>query len=384
MALSSSTFRWVRPWLLTVVGVLTICHLVVCSSSTALGADDLEARRQEIAAMSPAEQQELLRRQERFLALPQDEQNRLRALQAAIDADPKADRLRQVLAGYHEWLKTRSPGERAELAKLSRPERVEAIRRSVRYQQITRRLAENFELLTSRDMRNILDWIEDLLWHQRDELIASTSPSMRAWFERQSDERQRRALLHVAVGQWRHAGSGKKPVSIQQEDIQKLSENLSDEAQAELAKRNGLEEQRRLVGGWIFSSMNERSDFGRSSRRSAPLPEADVAEFFESELSAGKRDELMSLSPSKARQELRRMYWRRDRGESMFRGGPAAPRPDRRHPQGFDRDRPPHDGKSFDSRRGPPRKKSGSPPHPPERHGEPDGTSNRSTGEPEF
>ena len=339
---------------LGVVSVLAIGPMLICTTVAARGDDDLDARRQQIAAMSPAEQQELLRRQERFSALPDDEQNRLRELQAAIDADPKADRLNQVLAGYHEWLKTQSPGARAELAKLSPEQRVRAIRRSVRRQESTRRLAENFELLTSRDMRHILEWIESLLWRQRDAMVASMSPPMRAWFERQSENRQRRALLHVAVGQARHRGARRSEVEITPQDIRRLSERLSDDAKAELAKRDGLEEQRRLVGGWIFSSMTERSELGRSSRRGTPLPEAEVAEFFESELSPGKREELMSLPPSQAREELRRMFWRRDRGESMFRGGPGPPRPERRRRDGFDRDRPPPD-----PRRGPPRGKDG-------------------------
>src|SRR5262245_14752141 len=68
---------------------------VLCASSLCPGsaaADDaLEIRRQQIANLSPTEQQDLLRRLERFNALPTEEQDRLRALQAAIDADEHAD-----------------------------------------------------------------------------------------------------------------------------------------------------------------------------------------------------------------------------------------------------------------------------------------------------
>ena len=321
--------------------------------------DDPAAQRRQIAALPPADRQELLRQQERFLALPTDEQERLRALQGAVDADPNAAHLRQTLVGYHEMLKTLSASERAKLAESPPAERVEAIESIVRRQQREREHRQRVELLTSRDMRNVVRWIEDLAWRERQRLIAEMSPGMRGWFDKQNEDRQRMALVHMALDRARRGGQNR--LDIRDQDLDRLATKLSERAQAEMAKQPDLQARRRLAGGWVFSSMVERWEGGRASRRSTPLPEADVAEFFENELSDRKRDELMNLPPSKAREELRRMYWHRERGESMFRGGPAGPggpRSDRPRPRGGG---PPPDGPSIGPRGGPARGDHGSP-----------------------
>ncbi len=137
---------------------------------------------------------------------------------------------------------------------------------------------------------------------------------------------------------------GESRVDITEEDVARLAKRLSDGPQAELAKQADLTGKRAIVGGWVFTSWIERMDYGRGPRRPAPLPEADVAQFFENELPAPKRDELMSLPQNEARDQLRRMYWDRGKRGSFFhdgrpgRGGPRGdrPRPDGEYP---DRDR---------------------------------------------
>ena len=98
--------RHIRKALVLVAAVLA---LATVGDPTA---EELEARRAKIAAMDPAQQQDLLRKLERFEALPEAEQQRLRELQAAIDADPNAERLLIVLERYHEWLKTITNSQR--------------------------------------------------------------------------------------------------------------------------------------------------------------------------------------------------------------------------------------------------------------------------------
>lgn len=362
MLRNSSLNRW-----LTALALAVGAH----GGTAVLGTEvSFAERRSEIAAMSPADQQELLRKQERFLALPQEEQERLRKLQHAIDADPKADRLRLVLRNYHEWLKSLSPSERIELNERPPAERVAKIKQIVHRQEAARRHAQSVELLSRRDMNGILEWIEDIAWQHREKLVSEMSDRMRSWFEKENKERQRRLLLHMALDRARGGDGRKAMVNIGEADIQRLSQRLSEKPKAELAKRENLQEQRKLVGGWVFSSLIERSESGRSSRRGAPLPEADVAQFFERELSARKRDELMGLSPSKQREELRRMYWQRERGESTFRGGPG-PRPDGK----FGPRRGPGEG-------GPPR--DGDRPRPEKPRNPGDDAPPDSSGEPEY
>ncbi len=357
--------------------VVALGWLAADGATRAMAADDLVARRQRIASMSPVEQQELLDKYQRFSALPPDEQERLRELQAAIDADPKAERLREVLAAYHEWLKTLSPGERAELLEMSPTERVEQIAQRTRKQAFRRRLEESAEMLTRRDMNIIVHWIERILWQQRDTLVSQMSPRHRERFNREDEQSQRRHLVYFAIERAR-SSRGKTRVDIRDEDIGYLSDRLSPQAREELGKRTDFEDRRNLIGRWVLSAMFERSDDGRSARRAELLPKADVAQFFDEELSAGKRDELMRKDPRDAREELRRMYWRGKRSESMFRGSPrgprgGGPRPDRRGPDRFRPDGPrpaPHEGpplggKAFGPGEGPPPKSERGPPRRP-------------------
>jgi hypothetical protein len=330
--------------------VAAVCVIsVVClgTGGSLRGDDDLDARRREIASLSPADQQELLRKHERFLALPEAEQERLRELQAAIDADPEGERLRQVLAGYHEWLKTLSTGQRSELAAKPPAERVKDIQRIMRHQEMQRRN----ELLTRHDKREVMRWIEDLVWQQRELLFAGMDKRRREWFEQRNEEDQRRALVFEAIERSRRS-RGQERMEIREEDIDKLAKKLSDRPREELAKQADLASKRGIVGGWVFSTWLERMDYGRGPRRPAPLPEADVAQFFENELPALKREELMSLPQSEAREQLRRMYFDRQERGPFFRDG----RPGRGGPPGGPGDRPRGDGERPD-RRGPEKKK---------------------------
>jgi len=308
------------------------------SSLPALAEDDLHARRATVATLSPAEQQELLQKQERFLALPPDEQDRLRSLQAAIDADPHGARYRQILSGYHEWLKTLSPTERAELSELPPEQRIKRIKDIQRHQQHERDHAQRMELLTSRDMRAILSWMEDLVWANREKLLAELPKDRKKWIEKQSEKDQRRSLLYMTFERSRRGGGMRGMMNLSAADFERLNAKLSDKPKAELAKAPSVQDQRKVVAGWILTAMIEQSRFGRAARRGGSLPEADVADFVEHKLPPDQRDHVMSLPPNEAREQLRRLYWEHERGDSPFPGGPFGGRPD---------------GKSFSPRKGP-------------------------------
>ncbi|HEV3137664.1 MAG TPA: hypothetical protein VGZ26_07160, partial [Pirellulales bacterium] len=134
--------------------------LAVGAATVGSASDDLAGRRLQIEHMTPAEQQDLLRRQERFSTLPLEEQQRLRSLQASLDADPHARQLEQVLKHYHEWLKTLSPGQRAELADLGPADRVARIKRIRQQQEFARQQARRAELLSTKDVQEIVRWSE--------------------------------------------------------------------------------------------------------------------------------------------------------------------------------------------------------------------------------
>ena len=65
--------------------------------------------------MSSDERNDLREKYDKFEALSPDEQDQLRRLHEQLESDPQGDKLRRLLLRYHEWLKTLTPGERADL-----------------------------------------------------------------------------------------------------------------------------------------------------------------------------------------------------------------------------------------------------------------------------
>ena len=300
------------------------------AAGPATTAEELAARRERIDRLEPSQQQELLRKYQRFQAMPAQEQQRLRELQAEISADPDSERLHQVLERYHEWLKTITPSQRATLAELPPRQRVKQLEHIQRGQ----RADEQLELLSRHDRRNIMGWISALVKEHRQDVLASMSQEDRRRFNERDASTQHRWLIYRT---FRGSRNSEHDSRVTQQDIDRLAERLSDEARAELAKATTLEAQRRVVGMWVYATLR-RSRSWRGGRVN-PLVGEELLQFLQNEVSPARREELLKMPREEMLRELRRMYFeqgrgpRRERGPGDFRG-PGRPR-DRR-PRGPD------------------------------------------------
>ena len=95
-----------------------------CSPRSARAIDALAERRQQIESLSADQKEELRVKFAKFEALSSDEQEQLRRLHEQLDSDPQGNQLRRTLARYHEWLKSLSPSDRADLLVLPPTERL--------------------------------------------------------------------------------------------------------------------------------------------------------------------------------------------------------------------------------------------------------------------
>ncbi len=324
--------------------VVLVCALLALAATgnpngDSLSAEELAARRARIAAMDPDKQQDLLRKFERFSALPEEEQQRLRALQAAITADPSSERLLLVLERYHEWLKTINTTQRAKLAEMPVKERIEAIEHLRR----TQRDAQRLEPLTRDDMRDIRRWVDELVELHRDELVAGIHGRARDWYNRQSDPSSKHmALVYRLFGRSRGGDESK----VSQQDLDRLTQKLSESARGELAEAGTLEEQRRLVRGWIFASLRRSSEW-RSGRRNNPVVGEELLQFLQTEVPPAERERLLQKPREEMLQELRKMYFERSGGppRGSFDGRSGRDRPEYRRgrpdgPRGESPERP--------------------------------------------
>lgn len=301
-----------------------LISLVALGAAPAPTAEELAARRAKIDAMDPATRQELLRRYERFSQLSAEEQQRLRDLQAEISADPNSERLHRILERYHEWLKTITPSQRAELAELPYDKRVERIERIQRHQKIGQRL----ESLAPQDTPAIMRWIYDLAKKYGDDVVADMDERDRDRFARLDRSAQQRWLVFRIFGGRR---GSQRQSRVTPDDIERLAVRLSDGARAELAADGSPEAQRRLVGAWVYGTLY-RSGSWRGDRRVNPLIGEELLEFLQDEVPPAERERLLKKPREEMLRELRKMYFERGHREDGL--PPIGPQFDRRRRSG--------------------------------------------------
>jgi hypothetical protein len=262
----------------------------------------LAKRRERVAQMPEPEKQQLRERQEYFEQLDPAERQRLRALDADLAADPQGPALRRAMSLYYEWLKTIDDAtERAELRQrppAERLARVEELRAEQARQAERRLLAEDQEVLRP--------WLEEAIRTRlpEDERAAfdAAEPGARMWL--------------IGGELWRRyegwQGAGNFAKKLTPEELTRLHDALSPEAQARLDARGMLEQQQALVGDWIGELL---WSFGRRAQRTDPS-DPELERFFREGLTAQRQAELDGLPEHRRRQRIREWYleWREAEG----------------------------------------------------------------------
>jgi hypothetical protein len=296
--------------------------------------NDIAAKRDHIAQLSINERQELLRNQERFNELTTAEQQRLRTLHEELVADPASATLYGVLERYHEWLKTLSPEQRAELADLSAAPRIDRIAKLLAKQkEEQQRKQQRFtggEPLPPEDVQVIFDWFEELVQRHRDELLASMPANRRADVEKLDETGKKRALMFVALRRWRN-----EPIPLGVDDFDRLVTRLSPTAREQLEKADTPQRKRHLAREWLFQVMASRWGSMSVRRSLASIASEELERFFQDELPESDQQRLLNLPRDQMRDELRHLYFQRA-------GRPERPPFDRREPPDF-RGGPPRD-----------------------------------------
>lgn len=259
--------------------------------------ESFDERRLRVESMTPAQRDQLQRPAERFYAFDSNERDRLRALQAQVEADPSAAELLATLDRYHVWLRTLNPGERSQLFERDAAERIDAI--------VELRVAEEQAAvrLSIDEARGLVDWLEQRYLAQqtpeRRQQLAETTPIERRlrlfWAMRQPSREQRNAV-------W--------PSMLTVEEIAELKSHLPPATQERLREVDTPEELRDILSGWysdLFRRYMAREEF---SPLLPPITDEQLTEFFTGQLSLGEQDELLALPPEEMWRQLRRLYMR--------------------------------------------------------------------------
>ena len=263
-----------------------------------LGAAESPTGLNGLDSLSPRKQEELIRNRQRFDQLSAADQNRLRELYAAINADPEAERLKLVMERYHQWLKALPAGQRIELLDLPPEERLEqirALRRREERQQFNELAARD---LTVADRKAILDWVYSIT-QPRERALRLLSADQRRRFQRLDASARQRMYLFALRRKVAGDRSTIDRLRISDAEIRQLAEKASPPAREALEAVSGRGQKRTLVQRWIVAAI-----FSRSMPRIDP----DNLRRFRQGLDDASKDYLENLPRDQMRVELQRMY----------------------------------------------------------------------------
>ncbi|HEV2969412.1 MAG TPA: hypothetical protein VGY55_05420 [Pirellulales bacterium] len=277
--------------------------------------NSLAERRQRLEGMSAQTKEELLAKFEKFESLSPDDQERFRRLDVQVDSDPQADRLRRIMARFHEWLKTLLTTERADLLASNPDDRIHGIRQ-LRHEQEARLAGQaGGPLLLPRDVDELHKWMELFSADHKTQLmsIKEIPEQRKKQLESPNPAIRRIGLAGFAWRQWQigNVGNG-KPVDVSDKEIQQLKDRLSKPFSDELNSKKTKQQQIQTVSGWIKALPRF---FARQGGEGGPVidPE-ELSKFFES-LPAPQRDELMKLPRDDMNRRLRFLYFQHKRAE---------------------------------------------------------------------
>lgn len=286
------------------VAVSAVLGLAVADENPTGGRDRLEN-------LSVAEKEELRRKLAQFESLSEEEQQRLRQLHARLSASPQYHRLREVLLRYHEWLKTLDSAQRAELRKLSPPERISRIKELMRQQESQRfaELARNsFGKLQEPDLQAIRTWLDKYVQLHEEELL-SLLPS--PWRERTAGQPPSQRRRSIMFGVYMNRQQDNMPVPTDDE-FRQLGEALSASVREVLDAAPTREKKMDVVQQWVRVSA--------ASRFQPPVSRERMLHFYREardKLPSGERERLESLPTDQFFAEIRKMHMKENMRRRM-------------------------------------------------------------------
>lgn len=263
----------------------------------ALRADESpEERAARLERMSPSKKEELARKKARFDKLSPEEQARLKKLCNQIKSRPDADELESVMSRYHEWLKTLSSNELAELRDLPEEERLDYIKR-VKKQQQQKEFLQIAREASPEDLETVFEWLKDFVYGRREQLLRSLHGDFgRRVASMDEKDRQTLVLIHIVVNQPPHS-----PLRPGKDDVEELIPRLSPPLQRVFNESPDVFTRIQMVSIWSWGALWSKS---------FPEVTGDKLASYFGKLPARERDRLEKL-PAKDRElELKKLYYR--------------------------------------------------------------------------
>jgi hypothetical protein len=259
---------------------------------------------QYIQSLTPEDKDVLLRKQDRFAALSQDEKAGLEKLHEQIQEDKKnADELRAVMNRYYEWYRTLPSYSRPE-SNLSAEKRLAWVKKELT--EITSRPP------TSTDSDALWRWMEKYTKNHEAEILKNLPEWPRRNLSDMSASARRWGVMLMI---WSRPQGGQNKDSVFSEsDIAELLEELTPKTQ-ELLEAKTPAERIRIIQNWTHYLFRQKNQWR------GPVDDVQLAEFFEKDLNEEERDRLMILPSDEMQQQLQRLYIAKNRPLTNFPRG---------------------------------------------------------------
>ena len=314
--------------------------------------ESLDERRQRVAAMDPAQKEELRRKAEIFEQLEPEERERLREFEVALSSAPDEAELRATMETYTAWLAGLQPSQRAELKNLPPAERLARVKE---YDRQRRALAAR--VLGTEDLAAFDQWLAEWVRIkdvrealERNAGLYDPTGALSRFAEDDAD-RPYALIFHTLMGNGPEFGiprlmfsqrsmefhgfprgdnpGGGPPHDGGSEMLDKLEESLSPAVETEL--RAAREERRafELLQAWTWQAVTTKLGprIREDMEKNAPSPE-EIRKFLAT-LPEHYRDSLSNLPPERLQEQLKWMMrfdggerWRGPRGPGGPGGGP--------------------------------------------------------------
>ena len=165
------------------------------------GAAPPEPWPERIADLKASQKDELQRRREEFDRLSAGQQQRLRHLHQQLCGDPDAEKLRETMNRYCQWLSGLPPYERAQLLELDPAQRIKLVRQIVKEQN-----RGGAQRLDAKDQEAVARWIDQYATANESRLLEALSKSRRRALARLAPAVRHRIVLGMVCQRWQTPG----------------------------------------------------------------------------------------------------------------------------------------------------------------------------------
>jgi hypothetical protein len=330
------------------------------SDEGASAGETLSDRRERVESLNLAAKEDLLEHWKRFSQMDREEQDQVRRLHAQLEDDEHSAALRRVMLNYYDWVKTLPRWQQEEIREMPPERRVQQVKK-VLEQQAQKAgkgppLAEAMRSyrnwkgplqpkgkrsawLSPQDVEGLLEWFDGYVRRHGTQVLEKLPETQRQRISREleqtKDVLRRQETLTAVWLRWLLDNPGKVPVPAEAE-LAELRAKLSPETRRRLESQPP-EQQWRTLSSLVPLFALQQYAARRVDGALPAVSEEELAHFFEKELNARQRDQLLSLPGEEMTRELWRMYirWKlpqlpyADRGskDKHRTGGPRARNP---------------------------------------------------------